>query len=134
VVGVIWCLDVDVTTVWLCVSGSVSPAFVKPSAMSVVWVGHQVLSCCCEGVGGGSSCVRLLVADAGVGGGCTPPLSPSSPVLSLSPPCACASAFASGSEGAILTISVLNLVIVAVNLGCTQPANPGSAASERVVW
>merc|ERR1711888_440355 len=31
--------------------------------MSVVWVGHQVLSCCCEGVGGGSSCVRLLVAD-----------------------------------------------------------------------
>ena len=109
----------------MCVSGSVSPAWVKPSALPVA-EGHQVLSRSCDGVGGGNSPEEPPAADPGEGGGPTAPPGTTPPAaLSLPPPCACASAFASGSEGAFLTISALNLVIVAVNLGCTLPASPG---------
>ena len=124
--GVAWCLNAGVTTFWLCVSGSVSLAEVKPSASPVDWSGHQVLSCCCEGVGGGNICVALHVAGAGAGGGCTPSPGSTSSELSLPPPCACASGGASGPESAFLTILVVNLVIVAFTItGGTLPANPG---------
>merc|ERR1711984_51914 len=55
--GVARGLNAGATTFWLCVSGSVSLAEVKPSSSPVDWSGHQVLSCCCDGVGGGNSCV-----------------------------------------------------------------------------
>ena len=79
------CLNAGATTFWLCVSGSVSLAEVKPSASPVDWSGHQVLSCCCEGVGGGNTYVALHVADAGAGGGSTTTLEPTSSDLSLPP-------------------------------------------------
>ena len=106
----------------LSVSGSVSLAWAKPSALPVDWGRHQVLSCCCEGVGGGTISVGLLVAVAGAGGGCTASPGPTSSELSLPPPCACAS----GPKSAFLTILVVNLVIVAFTItGGTLPANPG---------
>ena len=123
--GVVWCLNADATSVWMCVSGGVSPAFIKPSALTAV-EGHQVLYRTCNDAGGGTRPTEPPAAGAGEGNGRTTPPDTTPPAaLSLPPPCACASAFASGSEGAFLTISVLNLVIVAVNLGCTLPASPG---------